>query len=81
MAGSPGHRLVYYNSSDPNGSFQTYGTSTENDYMQVIIQGAQASTAVLQIEVAYQVEYTISSNILVEIAPAPAGAATIQCIS
>lgn len=44
---------MYYNTSDPNGSYTTYGTTPESDYMLVIIQGAQASTAVMQVEVAY----------------------------
>lgn len=53
LAGSIGHRLVYYNSSDPNGSFTQYDNPSENDYLEIIIQGAVASTAVFQFEVAY----------------------------
>lgn len=81
LAGSAGHRLCYYNSSNPGSAFDAYGLTQEADYLQVIIQGAQPSTAVLQIEVCYQCEYTINSNVLVEIAAAPPGAATLQCIS
>lgn len=53
IASANGHRMSYTNTSDPEGSYEAYGTNTEDDYMIVIVAGAQASAAILQIEVAY----------------------------
>jgi len=33
LQASAGHRLVYFNSSDPNGSFTQYGQPSEYDYL------------------------------------------------
>lgn len=40
LSGSIGHRLVYHNTSVAEDSLQAYQTPSDNDYMQLIIQGA-----------------------------------------
>lgn len=53
VAGSSGHRLVYTNTSDPQGTYSAYGVNDEDDYLEVIVAGAHASSAIFQIEVSY----------------------------
>lgn len=53
IASSNGHRMSYTNTSDPEGTYEAYGTDTEDDYMIVIVAGAYGNSAVLQLEVAY----------------------------
>lgn len=53
VAGSVGHRLVYHNTSVAEDSFYNYTGAADTDYLQIIVQGAVASTAVYQLIVSY----------------------------
>lgn len=47
VAGSAGHRVVYYDSSVADESFSPYSNVPDADFVEFIIQGAAASTDVL----------------------------------
>lgn len=53
VAGSVGHRLVYHNTSVAEDSFISYSNVADNDYLQILVQGAATSTAVFQLIVSY----------------------------
>lgn len=81
IAGSIGHRLVYHNDSVAEDTFGGYATVSDNNYLEIIVQGAAVSTPVLQLTVSYQTEYTINSNVLVELEMPPPGPATAQALA
>lgn len=49
--------------------------------MIVVVTGAQASSAVLQLTISYQCEFTSVGNVLVEQSTTPAGPATLKCLA
>lgn len=67
VAGSVGHRAVYHDSSVADESFTGYTSTPDGDFIELIIQGAQPSTPIMQVTVSYQYEFTINSNVLVEL--------------
>lgn len=47
IAGCNGHRMAYYDSSIVSENLQPYNYNADRDFMEIIVQGAAASVAVL----------------------------------
>lgn len=73
MSNINGHRLVYINNGSVPGEFGT----TSSDFIGIIISGAVASSQVLQLNIHYNVEYTISPGSIATVEAPPLGPFTV----